>query len=241
MGQVKARTKFRILFAAGLFLTILLTSCEAVTGFFSTSWGSKFQRDLARLLPPISAQNALELAEDTAGDPEKAKIVAKKITEALLKTTDPGERKALLKAGLVAANNASRLITVMMGNIDTFSDPQVSLGTILEKIQDAGDVPGNAALISGILDAGGVDITNSDALAGISQDNLVLAAVTLLLADVQKDNILDQEAYLEDFAEKQAQGGSGLTKKQDQALVLASVASNQTGALKEVLHILKFN
>jgi hypothetical protein len=245
MGYIKARTKFRILFGIGFFLTILLTSCEAITGFFSTSWGSKFERDQARLLPPISAQNALALAEDTAGDPERAKIVAKKILEALSKTTDPAERAALMKAGLVAANNASYLLTVMMGNIDTFSDPKVTLETILGKVQGAGDVQGNAQLISEILEAGGAGSTNTAALAGISQGNLVLGAVTLLLADAQEHNYLTpsgQETYLTKFADDRKQGDPLLiTQKQDQALALAAVAANEEGSLKEVLKILNLN
>jgi hypothetical protein len=225
-----------------------LGSCEAITGFFSTSWGSNLERDQGRLLPKITAKNAAELANDTAGDPKRAKLVAEKILEALKNTTDPAEKAALLNAGLIAANNASDLIMIMMGSIDTFSDPDVSVGTILGKVQAAGDVQASGTLISDLLKAGGEDADHTAA----TQDNLVLAAVTLLLADAQEHDYLDpgaQETYLDQFEANKTGGGDpqagaegvgvGLTEKQKQALDLAEIAASKDGALNDVLKLLK--
>jgi hypothetical protein len=236
---MKRITRYNLLTLLGiaLFLMILLGSCDAITGFFSTSWGAGLARDQAKLLPPITAKNAEDLANDTAGDPKRAKLVAEKILEALKKTADSAEKAALLKAGLIAANNASNLITVMMGNIDTFSDSKTDVGTVLGKIQEAGDIRNNAELVSGLLDAAGSETS----LAGVSQDNLVLAAATLLLADAQENNYTDpttQEEYLDDFAGKKADE-TALTKKQKQAITLAGAAANKDGVLKEVLGYLK--
>ncbi|MDR3139088.1 MAG: hypothetical protein LBT95_05370 [Treponema sp.] len=233
---MKRITKYNplVLLGIGLVLMVLLGSCDTITGFFSKSWGSGLARDLAKLLPPITAKNAEDLANDTAGDPNRAKIVAEKIREALEKATDPAEKAALLRAGLIAANNASDLITVMMGNIDTFSDPTTTtVGTVLGKVQEAGNLQDNAQLVSGLLDAAGPETS----LAGVSQDSLVLAAATLLLADAQENDYTDpttQEEYLDTFKEKKADETS-LTTKQKQAITLAAAAANKDGALKEVL------
>jgi hypothetical protein len=124
----------------------------------------------------------------------------------------------------------------MMGNIDTFSDPNVELGTILGKVQAAGDVQANANLISGMLDAAG-----EIPLTEISQDNLVLGAVTLLLADAQAHENFDpdsQKEYLDEFTVNQEETPEVLTKKQHQALTLSAAAGGQDGALKEVLGVL---
>ena len=216
----------------------LLGSCDAVTGFFSTSWGASLERDMARLLPKITVKNAVKLANDTAGDPKMAKLVAEKILEALKNTTNPAEKAVLLNAGLIAANNASNLITVMMSNIDAFSDSNANVVTILEKIQAAGDVRANANLISGLLNASGANTS----LAGVSQDNLTLAAVTLLLADAQEHNYMtagDQKTYLDQFeTDRNSENGEDiLTPMQKQALTLAGAVTG--GVLKDVLKNLK--
>jgi hypothetical protein len=240
MKGEKTRNKSRVLFGLGLFLMVLLVSCEDITGFFSKSWGSNLERDLGKLLPPITTKNALALANDTVGDPKRAKLVAEKILEALAKTTDPAEKAVFLNAGLIAANNASNLITVMLGNIDTFSDPKVDMGTVLEKVQAAGNVQANADLISRMLTAA-ADDTGHVALTGISQDNLVLGAVTLLLADAQENKYFDpdgQKEYLSEFADNRVKPDKLLTDKQKKALTLSAAAGNQTGALNEVLVVL---
>jgi hypothetical protein len=218
----------------------LLGSCDAITGFFSTSWGSNLERDLGRLLPKITAKNAADLANDTAGDPKRAKLVAEKILEALKNTTDPAEKAALLNAGLIAANNASNLITVMMRNIDAFSNSTGNVETVLEKVQAAGDVTANADIISGLLTASGAD-TDSTLLAGASQDNLALAAITLLLADAQEqdyETAADQKDYLDEFEAKKGDA-SQLTDKQKGAIVLGVAAGKKDGVLKDVLDDLK--
>jgi hypothetical protein len=223
------------------FLMTTLAACEAVGGFFSSSWGSGLKRDQQKLLPKINAGNALELAQDSAGDKEKARLVAEKIRDTLATTENAADQKVLLEAGLIAANNASDLVMVMMGNINAFKDPAVTMGTILDKIQAAGDVQANAGLISGLLDAGKAE-TSAD-LAGFAQDELVLAAVTLLLADAQsggKTAPADQEAYLQDFDQKK-QKSQGLSDKQKKALVLAKAAAQNPGpftSMLDKLHLL---
>jgi hypothetical protein len=227
--------RLRIL-GAGLFLTVLLASCDATADFFSTSWGSGLARDQEQLLPKISAKNAWELARDTAGDPAKARLVAEKILEALSHTSDPAEKDALLNAGLNATNNASNLVPVILGNVDSFLDPSMSVQAALEKIQAVGDVQKDAAIISGLLDAGG-----KSGLGAVSQDNLVLAAVTLLLADAQEQGISDpgsQEQYLKKFEQNRKNNGS-LTDRQIKALDLAGAAAGKNGALNDILALLK--
>jgi PleD family two-component response regulator len=240
MKRTKISRNFLVLFGGGLFFMVLLGSCDAITGFFSSSWGSNLERDQGRLLPKITAKNAAELANDTAGDPKKAKLVAEKILDALKNTTDPAEKAALLNAGLIAANNASNLITVMMSNIDAFSNSNGDVGTVLEKVQAAGDVRANANLISGLLDASGAN-TDSGLLAGATQDNLALAAVTLLLADAQEQDYTDasgQKEYLDNFATNKT-SATLLTDKQNMALDLAQAAAGKKdGVLKDVLDTL---
>jgi hypothetical protein len=242
MKRTKTGRDFLVLFGTGLFFMILLGSCDAITGFFSTSWGSSLERDLERLLPKITAKNAVELANDTAGDPKKAKLVAEKILEALKNTTDPAEKATLLNAGLIAANNAGNLITVMMSNIDAFSNSNGNVETSLEKFQAAGDVKANAELISGLLDASGAD-TDPTLLAGVAQDNLALASITLLLADAQEQNYVDasgQKEYLDQFEADKTSDPSVLSPKQNKALNLAQVAGGKKdGILKNVLKDLK--
>ncbi|MDR2758163.1 MAG: hypothetical protein LBB78_02145 [Spirochaetaceae bacterium] len=218
-----------------LVLMTVLASCDSISGFFSTSWGSGLERDKEGLLPKINAGNALELAKDSAGDKKKAKLVTEKIRDALAKTNDPAEQQELLKAGLLAANNSSDLIMAVMGNLNTLNNPQVTVGMILEKVQAAGDVQANAGLISGLLDAGKVE--NAADLAGVAQDDLVLAAVTLLLADAQSLGKMTpdtQEDYLKDFDQKK-QNPYNLTDKQKKALVLAGAAAQSPGPLTDML------
>ncbi|MFP3090621.1 hypothetical protein LQZ21_09880 [Treponema sp. TIM-1] len=213
----------------------ILVSCDSVSGFFSSSWGSGLKRDPEKLLPKINAGNALELANESAGDKKKAKLVAEKIQDALAKTDNPADQKVLLEAGLIAANNASDLVMVMMGNINVFKDPQVTVDRILDKIQTAGDVQTNAGLISGLLDAG--KVKKPADLAGSAQDELVLSAVTLLLADAQsmgKTNPADQEDYLKDFGQKK-QDSQNLTDKQKKALILAEAAAKNPGPFTDML------
>jgi hypothetical protein len=233
LEQVQQRAP---LFGMVLILTAALGSCDSVGGFFSASWGSGLKRDQEKLLPGINAGNAKELAHDSAGDTEKAGIVAEKIRDALEKTNDAAERKTLLEAGIIAANNASDLVTVVMGNINALKDP--TLDRILDKTQAAGDVQANAGLISGLLDAGQAE--NAGDLAGVAQDDLVLAALTLLLADAQaagKTAPDDQAAYIEDFGKKK-QNPALLTDKQRKALLLAGAASRNPGPFIDMLESL---
>jgi hypothetical protein len=219
-----------------LMMMAVLASCEAITGFFSTSWGSNLERDQERLLPGINVGNALELATDSAGNKKKAGLVAEKIRDALAKTNNPADRATLLKAGLIAANNSSDLATVIMGNISDLKNSQMTLGVFLEKIQSAGDVRANADLISGLLDAG--KVTGPANLAGAAQDDLVLAAITLLLADAQSQGKTDpaaQENYVKDF-DKNRHNAGALTDKQKKALTLA--AAGGSGPFTDILGML---
>ncbi|MDR0690163.1 MAG: hypothetical protein LBG08_07890 [Spirochaetaceae bacterium] len=235
MKRTKISRNFLVFFGGGLLFMALLGSCDAITGFFSSSWGSNLKRDQGQLLPKITASNAEKLANDTAGDPKRAKLVAEKILEALKNTTNSAEKAALLNAGLIAANNASNLITVVMSNIDTFSDSNTTIETVLGKIQAAGDVTANARLISGLLDASGENPNFAEA----SQDNLALAAVTLLLSDAQEQNYVTaggQKEYLDKFEADKNSENPQLTDKQNKALVLAGAAvAKKDGVLKDVL------
>lgn len=230
------RLKLALLFGTVLVLIAALTACEGAGKFFSTSWGSGLEREQERLIPKITAGNAQELAAESAGDKKKAKLVAEKIKDTLSKTNNPAEQKVLVNAGLTAANNASDLTMVILGNIPTFLDPAATVDTILKKIQTAGDVQANAGIISGLLDAGKVD--SATALTGASPDNLALAAVTLLLADAQAENYTDvegQKKYLEKFEQKRQQGETFLTGKQQKALILAQAAAQKAGPLTDML------
>jgi hypothetical protein len=112
----------------------------------------------------------------------------------------------------------------------------MSVQAALEKIQAAGNVRKDAAIISGLLDAGG-----TSGLDAVSQDNLVLAAVTLLLADAQEQGGLDlssQEQYLKEFEQDRKINGA-LTDKQIKALEIAGAAVGKIGALDDVLALLK--
>jgi hypothetical protein len=226
-----------IFYGIVLCLFMSLTSCEGVGKFFSTSWGSGLERDQEQLLPRINAGNALELANNTAGDKKQAKLVAEKILDALSKTKDPAEQRILVNAGLNAANNASDLTMTIFGNIDSLLDSQVKIDTILKTIQHAGNVQVNGGLIAGLLDAGNVN-NNVKILGEVSQDNLVLAALTLLLADAQDENymdVADQKKYLENFENKKMQGADTLTDKQKKATILAKAAMEKNGVLTDML------
>jgi hypothetical protein len=222
-----------------LCLITTLTACEGTSKFFSTSWGSGLEREQERLIPKITAGNAQKLATDSAGDKKQAKRVAEKIQDALSKTNNPAEQAVLVNAGLTAANNASDLIMVILGNLTAFLEPPVTTEKILKKIQTAGDVQTNAGIISGLLDAG--NVVNNTALTGASPDNLALAAVTMLLADAQAENYMDvegQKKYLEKFLQKRQQHESLLTDKQQKALILAQAAVQKASLLTDILKVL---
>lgn len=229
------RVPASVLLGTGLLLMAALASCEAAGTFFSTSWGTGLARDEERLLPKVNAGNALELAADTAGDKKKAKVVAEKIRGALEKTNNPAERNTLLKAGLIAAGNTSDLVMVVLANLNALRDPAETPASILGKIGGAGDVQASAALISGLLDAG--QVKSAGDLQGLAQDDLALAALTLLLADAQslgKMSPGEQEDYLRDFEQKKQNSGL-LTDKQRKALVLASAVVQNGGPLTDLL------
>lgn len=100
---------------AGLALTVSLASCEQITGFFSNSWGKNLTRDPEKVFPTVTSKNAQKLADETAGDPAAAAVLLRKIKEAAKNATG-AEKEALLKAGLTAANNASDLTGLLLGN-----------------------------------------------------------------------------------------------------------------------------
>jgi hypothetical protein len=172
---------------AGLLLTVSLASCEQITGFFSSSWGKGLARDPDKLFPTVSGKNAQDLADETAGDPEAAKALLKKIKEAAKNATG-AEKEALQKAGLTAANNSSDVMGVVLGNAtkikNLIDDPDGALDEVTSLINQAGDVKQTADDIEELF-------TGADAATyeSMPSDQLTIAALTLLIDEADGGTI----------------------------------------------------
>jgi hypothetical protein len=185
MKKFKTIGNLVFLLAAGLSLTVLLASCEQVTGFFSNSWGKGLARDPDKLFPTVTAENAQALADETAGDPAAAKALLKKIADAVKNATGE-KRAALLRAGLTAANNASNLTGLILGNaseLENLKDEgeNDALDTVVGMLKTAGDVNETADLLEEMF----ADADSSDYNA-MPADELVLAALTLVVAGTEE-------------------------------------------------------
>jgi hypothetical protein len=192
MKKFKSLGTIALPLIAGLILTVSLASCEQITGFFSSSWGKGLARDPETLFPTISGKNAQELADETAGDPNAAKALLKKIKEAAKNATGK-EKEALQKAGLTAANNSSDLMGVVLGNTGELEklidnkDPDRALETISGMLQGTGDVSETADSIEELFN--GADAATYEAMPS---DDLAIAALTLILdetGEITKEGI----------------------------------------------------
>jgi hypothetical protein len=182
MKKFKMIGNLVFLLIAGLSLTVFLASCDQITGFFSNSWGKGLARDPEKLFPTVTAKNAQKLADETAGDPAAAKVLLKKINEAAKNATGK-EKAALRKAGLTAANNASDLTGLILGNaskLEKLKDKSgdAALTEVSDMLKNAGDVNETADLLEDMFK--GADSSVYDAMP---PDELALAALTLVVAE----------------------------------------------------------
>jgi hypothetical protein len=194
MKRFKMMKAFLFPLTAGLILTFSLASCEQVTGFFSSSWGKGLTRDPAKLFPDVNAKNAQSLADETAGDPEAARALLKKIREAAAKAQGK-DKEALLKAGLTAANNSSDVMGTVISNagklekITNAENPEQALAEVKEMLEGLDDVQETAADLEALFE--GADAATYEAMP---PDELAIAALTLALAggvEISKQGIQD--------------------------------------------------
>jgi hypothetical protein len=191
MKKFERRAHFVFPLAAGLILTVFLASCGQITGFFSNSWGKGLARDPEKIFPAITGKNAQQLADETAGDPAAAAALLKKIKEAA-KNASGAEKEALLKAGLTAANNASDLTGLLIGNATKLkdlssADTDKALEDLSGIMKQAGNVSDTANDLQELF--GGADSSTYNAMP----PNELATAAFILALDETKTSDLSAE------------------------------------------------
>jgi hypothetical protein len=193
MKKFKRRAYFVLLLTAGLALTVSLVSCEQITGFFSNSWGKGFGRDPEKIFPAVTGKNAQELADETAGDPAAAAALLKKIKEAA-KNASGAEKEALLKAGLTAANNASDLTRLLIGNATKLKD--FADGNTDQALNNLTDIMKQAGNLSDTADDLAELFADADAATYNAMPPNELASAAFILA-FDEGNGLDADSVKE--------------------------------------------
>jgi hypothetical protein len=207
MKMVKRRNFFTGLMLLGVLAAgFSLISCEAVTGFFSNSWGENLKRNPKNLVSDVNSSNANEMVKTFMGDPKASKALLEAIV-GKARNAQGAEKVTLQKAGLTAAINASELETTIIksaGNFLSNSDSdEDQIGKIAETLQDLPDITGIANDLESLFGTPSSGSTYSgfgkDSDAG---NKLVVGAVICLLADFQENDDNDFEEYINDFADK---------------------------------------
>jgi hypothetical protein len=236
-------------------LSMILTSCPEV---MSTSWGRWAKR--APKIPPITADNIESLLDATVGDPEFAEALLEAIREEI--PNKDGEEKARLQgAAVTAAANGSGLDMEVITHIGDLIDaatgkdgngPGVDnidkITEIFDEIfnnTDHGTIHDLAEDLSEVLLVNGEDESIYDSTKywkkpSVTTDSLLLATVTLLIAETDNLGIDSFDEYLDWFQEKRADG-VGLTDNERAILILvkqlAKRNSDTFGALLEGLKL----
>jgi hypothetical protein len=199
------------------FLSIIFISCPDV---MSTSWGGWAKR--APKIPPITADNIDSLLDATVGDPEFAGALLEAIREEIPRKE--GEEKARLQgAAITAAANGSGLDMALITHIGDLIDAATgkdgggpgadNIDKITETFDkifddvDHGIIHDLAEDLTAVLLVDGEDesIYNSSSYwenPSVTTDSLLIAAVTLLIAETDIQGVDSFDKYLDMFRQK---------------------------------------
>jgi hypothetical protein len=186
---MKKRTLIYVIF--GCLFAFLTASC---TNVMSTSWGSWARR--AAKIPDVNTGNVDSLVDEARGNPDFARALLEKIRDQINETPAGPDKTALQDAGVAAAAEASGLGGSVLANVgdlladldnDDKADTEIhaAVQEVFSGIYEDSNKD-NLQSIAGDL----VTVINSDseaykATSQASMDDLLMATVTLILAEAQ--------------------------------------------------------
>jgi hypothetical protein len=239
MGGAK---KLKVLGGAFIVL-LLLNSCA---DFFSTSWGEAFKRDPDKV--KVTEDNVYELLDAAKGDPELSRAILNKIN------ADSSDK--LKRAAIQAANQAAGITTLAMENVQILIDAgkgesgknnESALQDVADKILGSAkknDLPGVSAKLVEILEnevdtPKGRPVFQENIVDGVSEADLTLLAMTLVLAEAGDD----VNAYAKTWESKDVKAGADSLNPKEK-LIAASVngmidKGDKTGQSSELTKMLK--
>jgi hypothetical protein len=215
----------------GAVLIVLLFSCA---DFFTNSWGANLARDPSTIT--VTAGNVKDLLKEARGDPKASKGILDKITEKI--KGNPTSEPVLQTAAVTAANQASGLGTVFLDNVDILLGDDIpdedTFNALLTKVQNdtkGNNLPGISSDIVAALPVGTAGANNAPVFTGsfgknVSEADLALLALTLVLAESEKSGGFD--SYIESWTNtngKKIDGTGNVTLSPAEKVIAA--AANQ--------------
>ncbi|MDR3248428.1 MAG: hypothetical protein LBT39_06545 [Treponema sp.] len=232
------KKKYGIPLVLSLGMIFLLASCA---DFFTTSWGLAAARDTSKI--EVNADNIKQLLRDANGDKKTSKVILGKIADKLESNTNPNSEPELRVATVKAANQASGLGQLVLGEIDkVLADgaDEDALNALVDAIQDGakenklGEIAEDVGRSLLPVTTGTKPVFAGDFIDDVSTSDLTLLAVTLILAESGGDF----EAYIESWSDGTKKlDGTGAVLNSNERLIaaIANELAGRDGELSKML------
>ncbi|MDR0669679.1 MAG: hypothetical protein LBF95_06325 [Treponema sp.] len=227
---------------------VLFGSC---LDFFTNSLGTDLRRDPGTIT--VTSTNVTALLKESRGDPEASRGILDKIAAQL--KNNPNPDPTLQAAAVTAANQGAGLGELVLGNISTVLENDdkdgdindVKFNDLLKEVEieaKKNDIKGVSDQVTASLkaavttDGSGVPALKPEFTAGVSDSDLLLLGLTLVMAEAEKGGGVN------DYLESWGTGGKTLdatdtTSWSDSERLIAAIGNQLSTTDTEIGKALK--